>query len=148
MKKVIGLAFVLFMSFSAQAQEVFKTDAASLVEMDSGVMFKIDAVKGKVVDMDLSLTDSMAFKIYLVFLKRTSDSTLAEIPQSGMNADREDFYRGVKANMPVGTDESTINATVNGVMKAMLAGSPAEKWGAYNAIMSGYGAPLLPIGEQ
>ena len=144
MKKV--LLFLMF-AFAANGHEVFTTVPNSLVTIAYS-SYRIDGVLGKVVEMPLTLKDSMAYTIYLEFYRADSSGNFVAIPRSAMNADREDFEKGVRAAVPVGTPDSFVNTQVNNIMKAMIAGTKEEKWGAYNAIMSGYGARVLPLVEQ
>lgn len=146
MKKLIVL--FLFAALSATAQDaIFKTVPSSTITIDFS-SYVIDGVSGRVVQMPLTLADSMSFTVYLQFYRKDAAGQFVKIPRSEMNADREDFEGGIRAASPVGITEEQINAIVDNIMRAMVAGTPAEKWQAYNAIMSGYGAPLLPLAEQ
>ena len=145
MKKLTAILFLF--AFTANAQEVFKTVPNSLVTIDYS-SYRIDGVSGKVVEMPLTLKDSMAYTIYLEFYRADSLGNFVAIPRSAMNADREDFEQGVRAAVPSGTPDSFGNTQWNNIMKAMIAGTREEKWSAYNAIMSGYGAALKPLNEQ
>lgn len=62
MKKLTVLFFLF--AFAANAQQVFKTVPNSLVTIDYS-SYRIDGVSGKVVEMPLTLTDSMQYTIYL-----------------------------------------------------------------------------------
>jgi hypothetical protein len=129
------------------AENIMKTVENSTVRIGKK-SFEIDAVSGHVTHMDLTLKDTVAYQIYLSFYEKTDDGQYVEIPGSEMNADRDDFTLGVKKGLPVNASAATIKATVNAVMTGMIAGTPTQKWGAYNAVMTGYGAPLLPLAQQ
>jgi hypothetical protein len=146
MKKLISILF-LFTFITANAQEIFKTVPNSLVTIDYS-SYRIDGVAGRIVEMPLTLTDSMVYTIYLEFYRADTSGNFVAIPRSAMNADRADFDKGVRAAVPNGTPDSFVNSKVNNIMKAMIAGTAAEKWQAYNAIMTGYGAALKPLNEQ
>jgi hypothetical protein len=145
MKKLIVL-FLLF-AFATNAQIIFKTQPNSLITVDFS-SYRIDGVSGRVVEMPLNLSDSIAFTVYLEFYRADASGNLVTIPRSGMNADRVDFTKGVSAGLAANATAAMVKNAVNNVMKAMLTGSPIEKWAAYNAIMSGYGAALLPLSGQ
>jgi hypothetical protein len=146
MKKLIAILF-LFAFSTANAQEVFKTVPNSLITIDYS-SYQIDGVSGKVVDMDLTLKDSMAYTTYIRFYRLNLEGNFVEIPRADMNADRIDFEKGVRASVPSGTSDSVVNTQVNNVMKAMLTASPSGKWAAFNSILMGYGASLKPLNEQ
>lgn len=129
------------------AENIMKTVENSTVRIGKK-SFEIDAVSGHVTHMDLTLKDTVAYQIYLSFYEKTDDGQYIEIPGSEMNADRDDFTLGVKKGLPVNATAATIKATVNAVMTGMIAGTPTQKWGAYNAVMTGYGAPLIPLAQQ
>jgi hypothetical protein len=129
------------------AENIMKTVENSTVRIGKK-SFEIDAVSGHVTHMDLTLKDTVAYQIYLSFYEKTDDGQYVEIPGSEMNADRDDFTLGVKKGLPVNASAATIKATVNAVMTGMIAGTPTQTWGAYNAVMTGYGAPLLPLAQQ
>jgi hypothetical protein len=128
-------------------KEIFKTVPNSLITIDYS-SYVIDGVSGKVVEMDLTLSDKIEYTIYLVFYRADSEGNLVEIPRSAMNADRTDFEKGIKAAVPEGTPDSVVESQVNNIMKAMLTAYPSDRWEAYNSILMGYGASLLPLAEQ
>lgn len=130
-----------------RAENIMKTVENSTVRIGKK-SFEIDAVSGHVTHMDLTLKDTVAYQIYLTFYEKTDDGGYIEIPGSEMNADRDDFTLGVTKGLPSNASAATIKATVNAVMTGMIAGTPTQKWGAYNAVMTGYGAPLLPLAQQ
>jgi hypothetical protein len=128
-------------------KKIIKTIPNSLVTIDYS-SYVIDGVSGKVVEMDLTLSGTVEYTIYLVFYRADSEGNLVEIPRSAMNADRTDFEKGIRAAVPEGTPDSIVESQVNDIMKAMLTASPASKWAAYNSILMGYGAALKPLSEQ
>lgn len=134
-------------TITVTSEYVIKTVENSTVKIGAK-SFEIDAVSGKVVQMDLTLKDSMAYQIYLVFYEKDANGNFTEIAGSEMNADRDDFTLGVKKVLPTNTSASTLKATVNQVMGAMIAGTPTQKFNAFNSVMTGYGAPLLPLAQQ
>jgi len=155
MKKLGLIVMVILGAFSVNAQEIFKTVENSSVQVNEWTTYAVDGVgNAKVVDMDLSLSDSIVeFTIYLSFYEVDTSGTFSVIPRSGMNADREDFFKGVKAAIAAqGVSEPNLtpaaNEQTNSIMRAMLSGTRDQKYAAYNAILTGYGAPLLPLDEQ
>ena len=142
--KQLMIGFLMLCSLIGSAQIMETDQPDSIVEIDNTI-YKIDGVSGLAGNIVLYPTDSVNFTIYLQFHKK-QDSSWVEIPRSAMNADWYDFVKGVKAAAPPGTPDNIIYAQVQQLMRGMIAGNKQEKLQAYNAIMTGYGAPLKMTG--
>lgn len=154
--KILGFIGVLvFLVVGISANKIKQANNGNVIKVvENSVVeigkksFEIDGVSGHVTHLPLTLKDSADYQIYLTFYEKDDAGNFVEIPLSAMNADRDDFTAGVKKVLPANASAATIKATVNSVMNGMIAGTASQKWSAYNSVMTGYGAPLLPLNQQ